>query len=311
MKLPVRPWPLDSGQRAARTESPDLPPSDGCHSTDVPPGDLGQLMATRELPTGGLHHPMSGKNLPTSDTNLVTGSIESWDVSIGVDGPGTRFVVFTCGCPLRCTYCHNPETWRMRDGRRVSVDEIMGEVAAYRRFITVAGGGVTISGGEPLLQPDFTGELLRRCHEEGLHTALDTSGLLGDRATDAMLADTDLVLLDIKSFDATRYRELTGGSLQPTLRFARRLSDLGRPTWIRFVLVPGHTDDLNEIDAMAAFLAGLDNIELVDVLPFHRLGTTKYERLGLRYPVADVTPPDHELLERVHERFRAHGLISR
>ena len=253
MKLPVRPWPLDSGQRAARTESPDLPPSDGCHSTDVPPGDLGQLMATRELPTGGLHHPMSGKNLPTSDTNLVTGSIESWDVSIGVDGPGMRF-------------------------------------------------GLALGSG---------GELLRRCHEEGLHTALDTSGLLGDRATDAMLADTDLVLLDIKSFDATRYRELTGGSLQPTLRFARRLSDLGRPTWIRFVLVPGHTDDLDAIDAMAAFLAGLDNIELVDVLPFHRLGTTKYERLGLRYPLADVTPPDHELLERVHERFRAHGLISR
>ncbi|MEV4461381.1 pyruvate formate-lyase-activating protein [Microbispora sp. NPDC049633] len=238
------------------------------------------------------------------------GVIESWDLSVGVDGPGTRFVVFTCGCPLRCLYCHNPETWRMRDGRRVTVDGVMTEVDRYRRFISVAGGGVTVSGGEPLLQPRFTGELLRRCHDSGLHTALDTSGFLGDRASDALLADTDLVLLDIKSHDPQGYRRLTGGSLEPTLRFARRLADLGRPVWVRFVLVPGHTDAEENVEGLARFVASLGNVERVDVLPFHRMAAGKYARLGLAYPLADVTPPGQHLLERVHAQFAAHGVIS-
>ncbi len=240
----------------------------------------------------------------------MNGSVSSWDLSVGVDGPGTRFVVFTAGCPLRCRYCQNPETWRMRDGRQVPADEIMAEIGRYRRFISVAGGGVTVSGGEPLLQPRFTAELLRRCHGDGLHTALDTSGLLGVRATDAMLADTDLVLLDIKSFDPATYRRVTGGPVEPTLRFARRLADLGRPTWVRFVLVPGLTDAPANVDALAAFVAGLGNVERVDVLPFHRMATGKYDRLGLRFPLADVEPPGQEQLDHVHARFRAHGVVS-
>ncbi|MGJ6969753.1 pyruvate formate-lyase-activating protein [Streptosporangium sp. G11] len=240
-----------------------------------------------------------------------TGVVSSWDLSIGVDGPGTRFTVFTAGCPLRCLYCQNPETWRMRDGRRVTVDEMMAEVDKYRRFVTVAGGGVTISGGgEPLLQPGFTAEVLRRCHESGLHTALDTSGFLGERATDALLADTDLVLLDLKSSDPAGYRRLTGGSLEPTLRFARRLAELGRPTWIRFVLVPGVTDAQDNVDGVARFVAGLDNVEHVDVLPYHRMAAEKYQRLGLAFPLAGVLPPGQALLERVHAQFRAHGLTS-
>ncbi|WP_246264618.1 pyruvate formate-lyase-activating protein [Acrocarpospora pleiomorpha] len=239
-----------------------------------------------------------------------TGVISSWDLSIGVDGPGTRFVVFTAGCALRCLYCQNPETWRMRDGRRVTTDEVMAEVGKYRRFIAVAGGGVTVSGGEPLLQHRFTADLLRRCHEIGLHTALDTSGFLGDRATDSLLADTDLVLLDIKSADPKAYRDLTGVELEPTLRFARRLAELGRPTWIRFVLVPGLTDDPAHVDALAAFIADLGNVDHVDVLPFHRMAIEKYERLGLAFPLAHVQPPDQALLDRVHAQFRAHGVVS-
>ncbi|MDH2430826.1 pyruvate formate-lyase-activating protein [Sphaerisporangium sp. TRM90804] len=238
------------------------------------------------------------------------GVISSWDVSVGVDGPGTRFVVFTCGCPLRCLYCQNPETWRMRDGRRVTVEEVMAEVERYRRFITVAGGGVTVSGGEPLLQERFTAELLRRCHDSGLHTALDTSGFLGDRATDAMLADTDLVLLDVKSSDPAGYRRLTGGELEPTLRFARRLAALGRPVWVRFVLVPGLTDDPANVDGIARLVAGLGNVEHVDVLPFHRMAAEKYQRLGLSFPLAKVTPPGPELLDRVRSQFRAHGVTT-
>ncbi|MFI7538979.1 pyruvate formate-lyase-activating protein [Streptosporangium sp. NPDC049376] len=237
-----------------------------------------------------------------------TGVIDSWDLSIGVDGPGTRFVVFTCGCPMRCLYCHNPETWRMRDGHRVTVEEVMAEIGKYRRFVSVAGGGITVSGGEPLLQPAFTAELLRRCRADGLHTALDTSGFLGGRASDAMLADTDLVLLDIKSADPAAYRRLTGRPLEPTLRFARRLAELGRPTWVRFVLVPGLTDDPAAVEELARFVAGLSNVEHVDVLPFHRMAEAKYRRLGLPYPLPGVRPPGPELLERVHAQFRAHGL---
>ncbi|MEO3811611.1 pyruvate formate-lyase-activating protein [Sphaerisporangium sp. B11E5] len=239
-----------------------------------------------------------------------TGVISSWDLSVGVDGPGTRFVVFTCGCPLRCLYCQNPETWRMRDGRRVTVDEVMTEIGRYRRFIAVAGGGVTVSGGEPLLQPRFTGELLRRCREAGLHTALDTSGALGDRATDALLGDTDLVLLDVKSGDREAYRELTGGDLEPTLRFARRLADLGTRTWIRFVLVPGLTDAPEHVDALARFVAGLGNVEHVDVLPFHRMATDKYRRLGLTFPLAGVKPPGADLLARVRAQFAVRGVTA-
>ncbi|MFC4536055.1 pyruvate formate-lyase-activating protein [Sphaerisporangium dianthi] len=239
------------------------------------------------------------------------GSVHSFDISTGVDGPGTRFVLFTAGCPLRCLYCHNPETWRMREGHRETADAVMAEIGKYRRFIQVAGGGVTISGGEPLLQPAFTGELLRRCHDSGLHTALDTSGYLGERATDAMLADTDLVLLDIKSFDPAVYRRLTGAPLAPTLRFARRLAELGRPAWIRYVLVPGLTDAESHIDGLAEFVATLPNVEHLEVLPFHRMAAHKYADLGLRYPLADVEPPSAELLERVHARFRAHGVDSR
>ncbi|MCK2220159.1 pyruvate formate-lyase-activating protein [Actinomadura sp. ATCC 31491] len=240
----------------------------------------------------------------------MDGVISSWDLSVGVDGPGTRFVVFTCGCPLRCRYCQNPETWRMRDGRTVRADEVMTEIGKYRRFIAVAGGGVTISGGEPLLQPRFTAELLSRCHAGGLHTALDTSGLLGVRATDEMLADTDLVLLDLKSWDPATYRRVTRGPVEPTLRFARRLAELGRPVWVRFVLVPGLTDAADNVAGLARFAAGLGNVERVDVLPFHRMATGKYERLGLTFPLAHVDPPGEALLERVRGQFREEGLAA-
>lgn len=239
-----------------------------------------------------------------------TGVISSWDLSVGVDGPGSRFVVFTCGCPLRCLYCQNPETWRMRDGRRVTVDEVMAEIGKYRRFIEVAGGGVTVSGGEPLIQPRFTAELLRRCKEAGLHTALDTSGFLGDRAGDALLADADLVLLDIKSGDPEAYRALTGRDLEPTLRFARRLAELGKRTWVRFVLVPGHTDTPEHVDAVARFVAQLGNVEHVDVLPFHRMATEKYSRLGLTFPLADVKPPGPDLMARVRAQFAVRGVTA-
>ncbi|WP_105968176.1 pyruvate formate-lyase-activating protein [Streptomyces geranii] len=238
----------------------------------------------------------------------TTGRIHSWDLSTGVDGPGTRFVLFVSGCPLRCLYCANPDTWHMRDGRETTVDEVMAEIEKYRAFLTTAGGGVTVTGGEPLLQPAFTGEILRRSKEAGLHTALDTSGFLGARASDELLAHTDLVLLDIKSFDVPAYRRLTGGELAPTLGFATRLDRLGVPMWIRYVLVPGWTDDPEAVAGLAAFVAGLGSVDRVDVLPFHKLGAAKYEALGIPFPLRDTPVPARESVERVRERFRERGL---
>ncbi|MGW3989179.1 pyruvate formate-lyase-activating protein [Streptomyces sp. NPDC004830] len=240
----------------------------------------------------------------------ITGRIHSWDLSTGVDGPGTRFVLFTSGCPLRCLYCANPDTWHMRDGREATVDEVMAEIDTYRSFVSTAGGGVTLTGGEPLLQPAFTAAVLRRCQEAGLHTALDTSGFLGARATDALLADTDLVLLDIKSFDAPTYRKLTGGGLAPTLNFAARLDRLGKRVWIRYVLVPGWTDDTDAVDELARFLSGLHCVERVDILPFHKLGAPKYDALGVPFPLRDVPVPDAALVDRVRGRFRRLGLVA-
>ncbi|MGQ4483773.1 pyruvate formate-lyase-activating protein [Streptomyces sp. SAS_276] len=238
----------------------------------------------------------------------TTGRIHSWDLSTGVDGPGTRFVLFVSGCPLRCLYCANPDTWHMRDGEEMSVDAVMDEIGKFRRFVTAAGGGVTLTGGEPLLQSAFTAEVLRRCKEAGLHTALDTSGFLGARATDELLADTDLVLLDIKSFDVNTYRKLTGGELAPTLNFATRLDRLEVPMWIRYVLVPGWTDDLESVDALAGFVAGLSMVERVDVLSFHKLGAAKYEALGVPFPLLGNVVPDPELIENVRECFAKHGV---
>ncbi|CAL9637510.1 pyruvate formate-lyase-activating protein [Streptomyces pilosus] len=238
----------------------------------------------------------------------VSGRIHSWDLSTGVDGPGTRFVLFLSGCPLRCLYCANPDTWRMRDGEPATVDEVMAEIEKYRAFLTTAGGGVTLTGGEALLQPVFTAAVFRRCKELGLHTALDTSGFLGARADDALLADTDLVLLDIKSFDAGTYRGLTGGDLAPTLDFATRLDRLGKRMWIRYVLVPGRTDDPEAVDGLAGFLAGLGSVERVDILPFHKLGAAKYDALGIPFALRDTPVPDPALVERVRGQFRRRGL---
>jgi len=241
----------------------------------------------------------------------VSGMVHSWDLSTGVDGPGTRFVTFLAGCPLRCLYCHNPDTRHMRDGRRTAVDEIVHEAAKYTEFIQASGGGATISGGEPLLQPVFTGELFHRFqHELGLHTALDTSGFLGTRATDALLADVDLVLLDIKSWDRARYRHLTGRELEPTLDFARRLADLGKEVWVRFVLVPGLTDQAGDVEGIAAFTASLGNVSRVDVLPFHKLGAAKWQALGLEFTLADTPVPTPEQTATARATFAAHGLYA-
>jgi pyruvate formate lyase activating enzyme len=236
-------------------------------------------------------------------------SVHSWDVSTGVDGPGTRFVLFLSGCPLRCLYCQNPDTWHMRDGRRMPLEDIMDELARYRRFLLVAHGGVTVSGGEPLLQSEFVTEFFGACRSWGLTTALDTSGHLGVRADDELLGVTSLVLLDIKSYDPSTYLRLTGKEVEPTLAFARRLADRGTAMWIRFVLVPGVTDDPDNVAGLGDFIAELGPaVERVEILPFHRLGAHKYEALRLRFPLEETPAPDADLIARVRTQFSERSL---
>ena len=237
----------------------------------------------------------------------MTGYVHSIETAGTVDGPGIRFILFTTGCPLRCQYCHNPDTWHLKNGRHVSVDEVMEEIEKYADFLNDAGGGVTISGGEPLFQDKFLANILRRCKGRGLHTALDTSGFLGGRMTRQMLDDTDLVLLDIKSVDPNTYQRVTGVKLEPTLKFARRLSDIGKPIWLRFVLVPDLTDDFDEVESLAEFAATLKSMERVEVLPFHKMGEHKWEALGLKYKLGDTEPPSDKLVSRVQDQFRERG----
>ena len=245
---------------------------------------------------------------PLAAEPSVRGSVHSWDLSVGVDGPGTRFVMFTAGCPLRCLYCENPDTWTAAGGRSTALSDVMDRVHRYEPVLKTSGGGVTVSGGEPLVQPRFTGAFLHECHQSGLHTALDTSGYLGAHASDALLDDVDLVLLDIKSYQPDLYRHVTGHELAPTLRFAERLAARATPVWIRFVLVPGLTDAPENVEGLAGYVAGLPNVERVDVLGYHRLGIAKYGALGITYPLTGTPEPTQAQLEAARRRFRDRGL---
>jgi pyruvate formate lyase activating enzyme len=236
------------------------------------------------------------------------GSLHSWELVTGVDGPGTRLTAFLSGCPLRCLYCHNPDTMEMRRGEPVTAVELLGRIARYRKIFEVTGGGLTLSGGEPLMQPAFVAQILRGAKEMGIHTAIDTSGYLGRHCTDAMLDDIDLVLLDVKSGDPETYTRVTGRELAPTLEFGRRLAARGTEIWIRYVLVPGLTDEVANVEAVAEYVATLGSVSRVEVLPFHQMGRDKWESLGMRYELADTPPPSPELVDRVRTQFRSRGL---
>lgn len=236
------------------------------------------------------------------------GSVHSWELVTAVDGPGTRLTTFLAGCPLRCLYCHNPDTMEMRRGDPVLAEEILGRLSRYRAIFKATGGGLTISGGEPLMQPAFVRRLLRGAKELGIHTAIDTSGFLGASASDEMLDDIDLVLLDVKSGLPETYRRVTGRDLQPTLDFGARLAERGIEIWIRFVLVPGLTDEVANVAAVADYVATLSTVTRVEVLPFHQMGRDKWASLGMAYELEDTPAPTPELVERVRGQFRERGL---
>jgi pyruvate formate lyase activating enzyme len=244
------------------------------------------------------------KALETGDI----GFLHSFTTGSAVDGPGIRLVAWTAGCQFRCLYCHNPDTWNMMNGLAIPLERAIAALRKYHHGLKIMAGGLTLSGGEPLMQDRFVVRLLSAAKGMGVHTALDTNGYLGERLSDEELNQIDVVLLDIKAWDQARHLHLVGKDNGPTLDFARRLAQRGKTTWVRYVLVPGLTDDEHDIDQLAAFAAGLGNVERVDVLPFHQMGRYKWERLGLDYTLNDVRPPAPEVVERVCKQFQAVGL---
>ena len=236
------------------------------------------------------------------------GFLHSYTTGSAVDGPGIRVVAWTTGCMWRCQYCHNPDTWTLTNGIPVSVTKAAAELGKYRQGLKVMKGGFTLSGGEPLMQHRFAAKLLAAARQMDIHTAIETNGFYGDRLSDAELDTIDLVMLGVKTWDSARHLALTGQDNGPTLQFARRLAERRRPMWIRFVLVPGLTDDMDDLAKSAAFAAGLGNVERVEVLPFHQMGRFKWERLGLAYKLANVEPPSAELTEQACEVLRKAGL---
>ena len=236
------------------------------------------------------------------------GFVHSFQTGSGVDGPGMRLVAWLSGCQFRCVYCHNPDTWKLTNGMPVSVTRAVEVVNQYRHDLRIMKGGLTISGGEPLMQHRFVVKLFAAVQKLGVHTALDTNGYLGNRLSDDDLGCINLVMLGLKAITPELHQRLTGMDTGPAREFARRLAARNRPVWIRFVVVPGWTDDREEIGRMADFAASLGNVERVDVLPFHQLGRFKWEQLGMEYQLRDAAPTPREKVEEAIARFRAAGL---
>ena len=254
-----------------------------------------------------------GKHVPEADVRSALASgdmgfLHSFTTGSTLDGPGVRVVAWTTGCQFRCLYCHNPDTWNMMNGIPVPVTRAVEQLGKYRHGLKTMAGGFTLSGGEPLMQHRFAVKLFTAARGFGIHTALDTNGFLGERLTDDDLKSIDLVLLDIKSWNPERHLRATGMDNAPVLNFARRLAAIGKPIWVRFVLVPGLSDDPADIREIAKFAADLRVVQRVDVLPFHQMGQFKWKQLGLEYSLGDTEPPSPEVVESACSQFRERGL---
>ena len=232
---------------------------------------------------------------------VVIGRIHSVESCGAVDGPGLRFVVFLQGCLMRCKFCHNPDTWNMNYGYVRHLDELMKEIKQYMPYMRFSGGGITLSGGEPLMQPDFVLDLFKKCKEEGIHTALDTSGAVIPYNLEEILNYTDLVLLDIKHINEETHKTITGVSNKNTLKLAKLLDQKSIPTWIRYVLVPGYSDAIEDIKALSSFLTKLSNLEKIEVLPYHKMGEYKWKDLGLTNELISTPVPSKEVIRMAHE----------
>lgn len=237
----------------------------------------------------------------------MKGYIHSKESFGTVDGPGLRYVVFLQGCPMRCLYCHNPDTWEPNTGELVSVDEILTEYNHNKSFYT--NGGITVTGGEPLLQIEFVTELFKKAKENDIHTCIDTSGITFNPKSERCLAEidellkyTDLIMLDIKHIDPEKHKVLTGQDNKNILKFAKYLEDKGKSVWIRHIIVEGYTDDIDDLFKLGQFIGSLRNLKALDVLPYHTMGVSKYAQLGLEYPLKDIPalPIDKAIKAKQH-----------
>jgi len=231
----------------------------------------------------------------------VVGHVHSVESCGTVDGPGIRFIIFLQGCLMRCKYCHNRDTWDLDGGKEMTVDELITEILQYRHFINASGGGITISGGEAMLQPEFVRAMFEACRLEGIHTCLDTNGFVRriDETTKSVLNVTDLVLLDIKQMDNKKHIDLTHVSNKYTLEFAKYLAEHDQPVYLRYVVVPGYTDAQEDAHALGKFIAPMKNIEKIEMLPYHELGRHKWIAMGEIYPLEGVSTPSHETMESI------------
>jgi pyruvate formate lyase activating enzyme len=262
-----------------------------------------------DLRTGG--SPDAPDESEFKDEKGAFGYCHSYETSSRYDGPGLRVVLFMSGCLLRCTYCHNPDTWHLKDGTYVSAEQVLKRLGDFAPSLRSLGGGLTISGGEAMVQLAFAKRIFAGAKAMGLHTAIETSGFLGDRVDDSFLDVVDLFLLDIKSSNPETYRKVTGRDIAPTLRFAERLASINKPVWVRFTLVPGSTDDPANVEGIAKFVAPMKNVEWVEVQPFHQMGEFKWKAMGIDYQHYDTPAPSRELLSRVIGQFRDAGCNAR
>ncbi|WP_381418224.1 pyruvate formate-lyase-activating protein [Staphylococcus hyicus] len=248
---------------------------------------------------------------------MIQGHIHSVESLGTVDGPGLRYILFLQGCLLRCLYCHNPDTWKVNTpSRRATADELIHEITPYLPYFQSSGGGVTVSGGEPLLQMPFITELFKLCHEHGIHTCIDTSlGCANDTEAfkkhfETLRHHTDLFMVDIKHIDDDKHRHLTGKSNQPILKFIQYLNEQHHPIWIRHVLVPGLTDAPEDLKKLGAFINSLDNVEKFEILPYHELGVHKWQALGVPYQLSSVAPPTDEDVQKAYDLIQFKGTAS-
>lgn len=245
---------------------------------------------------------------------MMKGSVHSIETYGTVDGPGIRYIIFMQGCLLRCQFCHNPDTWKIGDGKEMTVKEIVDDIKAYLPFFQASNGGVTVSGGEPLIQTAFLAELFKELKELGIHTAIDTSGGCFSNSPaflkplDELLAYTDLVLLDLKQIHSEKHKKLTGKPNEHILTFANYLAKKEIPVWIRHVLIPDITDFDDDLKELAAFIRTLPNVEKIEVLPYHQLGVYKWEALGIDYALKNTEPPTEARVKNA-EKILATGLM--
>jgi len=248
-------------------------------------------------------------NKPINLINEVIGRVHSFETFGTADGPGIRFIVFFQGCIMRCLYCHNRDTWPLKAGRSVTVNELMNEIVTYKHFIMPNGGGVTASGGEAILQSEFVSRWFKACHLENIHTCLDTNGYHHvNSKVQELIDESDLIMLDLKQIDNKIHKKLTGVSNKKILAFAKYLQKIGKRTWIRYVVVPGFTDDDKSANELGKLISDMQNIEKVELLAYHKLGAYKWQAFGESYQLENVEPPPIITLQRISEIIQSYGV---